>query len=246
MNESESSTSLGGKHTGCVGLLYVMLPLNGEPTWDILVQGPGLGNVSWACFWLAFHSDPSCWRKLQLHLRQADERGGVRRGVWRKNPSHWLSSHPQHLITSSSNWGFPANTSKHPASRASRPHRAALQLLRLEFVSLFKEKPFLMGGTWYMWPIKEICPGDEAGRRNQGTKFEEVADVTFYFPPSAISLFPKAPLLLPVLTGPLASWKKSEGRKGSRAAALFSLKTFVLVCLEIFPRLTLQIRVFRF
>lgn len=154
----------------------------GDTTWAILAQAPVLGNAFWACFWLEFHSDLSCQRKLQLHLRQADE-NREERGR-RKNPSHWLSSNRQHLITSSSNRSFNANTPKHPG-----PTRSS----DCSDWSLFplKETPFLLEGTWNMWPIKEICPEDEAGRRNQGTKFKEVADVTFYFPLLSLPSFPR-------------------------------------------------------
>lgn len=60
------------------------------------------------------------------------------------------------------------------------------------------------------------------------------------FPPCDTSLFPKTPLLLPVLIGPLASWRKSKCIKGSRSAELFSLKPLVLICLEIWKEESLR------
>lgn len=78
-----------------------------------LPRSQRLGNVLEIRFWLEFHSDLSCRMKLQLHLERADE-NREERGR-RKNPTHWLSSNSHHLITSSSNWSFNANTPKQPA-----------------------------------------------------------------------------------------------------------------------------------
>ena len=58
-----------------------------------------------------------------------------------------------------------------PGLDISRPHvNESLQIAQTGVCPIFKEKPFLLEMTY---------PEDEAGKRNQGTKFKEVADMIF-------------------------------------------------------------------
>lgn len=75
-------------------------------------------------------------------------------------------------------------------------------------------------------------PEDEAGERNQGTKFKEVADMIFipllYHFPS-----PQGSYASTCLDRTFGFWRKSERIEGCQSVELFSLKTWVLMCLEI-------------
>lgn len=138
--------------------------------------------------------------------------------------SHWLSSNCKRLITSSSKWSFNANAPRHPALTSLGPTwRKVFKLLRLEFVPSLKKNP-----SFWKWLILRM-------RQAKGIKELNSRKLLtwFLFLSCTTSLLPKAPMLLPVLTGPLASWRKSERIEGRQSVELFSLKTWVLMCLEI-------------
>lgn len=125
-------------HTWYPVSVSVVVPSNGATTWDIPVQVPEVGE----CLLVMFLTGVPLWPFLP------NETSTTLRASWWKSGGKGAKEEPisltqfcHHLITSSSDWSFNANTSEHPAVGISRPPMEVFKLLTLEFVPSWEKNP---------------------------------------------------------------------------------------------------------